>query len=103
MQGRQVLAQNLQTSQLSLHVGTAVFPNIARHHCNYAHIKYRARIKHMNVLVRLICRRLVRLSLHHRADAPVIWRYNLMTHEITKQSATIFTQLLQPRLRLQSA
>ncbi len=70
MQGRQVLAQNLQTSQLSLHVhvGIAVFPNIAGHHRNYAHIKYRARIKHIGMFVRLICRRLVRLSL---ADAPV--------------------------------
>jgi hypothetical protein len=71
MQGRQVLVQNLQTSQLSLHGGMAGFPRIAGHQSNYAHIKYRARIKHVAVLVRLICRMLVRLSLHHRADAPV--------------------------------
>ena len=71
IQGRQVLAQNLQTSQLSLHVGKAGFPRIAGHHRKYAHIRYRARIKHLAELVRLIYCRLVRLSLHHRADAPM--------------------------------
>ena len=76
MQGQQVSAQNLQTSQLSLHVGMAGFPRIAGHHRNYVQIRYSARVKHIAVFVRSMCRMLVRLSLHHCADAPYVkWRY----------------------------
>ena len=72
MQGRQVLAQNLQTSQLSLHVGLAGVPRIAGHHRNYAHITYSARTRHIVVFVRC---GLVRVSLHHRANVPVSYGY----------------------------